>query len=893
MPDWTHEIRARLTSLRLSPTREREIVEELSQHLDDRWHEFVAQGAAPDEATQYALSEFRGADVLAKYLAPLRQAHAPTSLTPGAPGRRLLADLWHDLRHGMRALYKSPTFTLVAAGSLALSIGAGTAVYSLISALFLAPPAGVDHPEALVRVSGLKNGRPKDHVFSLTDYAYYRAHATVFAELASDDNLKPVTDTERADDLLAAVVSPTYFHTLGVQPDAGRFFSPDERAAVEHELVVVLSHSFWQRRFGADWHAIGGPLILGGKPYSILGVTSARFDGSSAGWRPDIFIPDWAAFTDADFSNPKSGELDVIGRLKPGQTITSAQAEMSVLSLQLGRASPNVSRSAEPLVSRLRGLDTEARSSESRLPTLLVIIVVCLLAIACANVAGLLLARHGGRRKEVAIQLALGASRGRVVRQLLAESLLLSSLGGATGLLVAWWGEILLERAYARDLFDGTRHFYPLRLDGSAIALTTLTAVVTGIVFGLVPALQASRPAVVPTLKEDASAPRRSRLRAGLLVGQVALSTVLLVGAALAVQSTRTVAHNPGVDTEHVAYFRIAPGRAGYRGDQATRYTGELRRHLESSGLVESVSFSWVPPTFWLSTASVALPGEVASRPEDALKVPVNWVSDGFFETLNIPMLRGRGVRAGDISPVRRVVVINEALAARLDVLQDPIGRTLLVDGAPFEIIGLAHYDGLRPAGDVTLPYLFGSDPGSRPQGSVIVRVRGDAVAAIPTLRGEIRAVNGAVPISQAASLTSVIISGQTEVPIAMGVLSFAGGLAFLLTTLGLYGIVALSVGQRTREIGIRVALGARSAGIVRLVLRDGVRLIAIGLPLGLVTALASVRLLSAYLYGISTTDAVTFGAIAFLLAFVALVACYIPARRALDVDPVQSLRCT
>jgi predicted permease len=796
-----------------------------------------------------------------------------------------------DLRLAVRTLRQAPTFTLIAVLSLALGIGASTSVYALTVALFFAPPAGVDRPESLVRICRLRDGRPEGHELSHAEYIYYRDHATVFTELASDNNVKSLTDTERGDQLLALVVSPSYFTVLGLRPHAGRFFLPREDTAAGRDQAVVLSHGFWQRRFAGDPRSIGGRLSLGGTSYAIVGVAPANFEGSSAGWAPDIFVPTRAVFSEADLANEKHEQLDMIGRLKPRRTLAEAQAEMTVLAGRLEQSGPGTNRVGGVSVSKLRGLDPEARADQSRLPTLLAATVACLLMIACVNLGGLLQTRHASRRKEIAIRLALGADRGRVVRQLLTESLLLSALGGAAGLVVAWWGKTLLERAYARQMFTGTPHFYPLTLDARAFLLTLLTAIAAAVVFGLVPALQASRPVLVPALKEDASGPRRARLRSAFLVVQVALSLVLLIGATLAIQSARTVRQNPGFDAEHVAYFNIAPGRAGYQGEKAMLYAGELRRRLESLAFVESVSLSWVPPPFWFGTATVFLPGQSPARPEETLRVPMNWVSAGFFNTLRIPVIRGRGVEQRDIDRRRPIVVVNEALARRLWADQDPVGRTVMVDARQFEVVGIVRYEGLRARGETGHPYLFSSDTGRRQQGSLFVRVRGDVSTAIPTLRREILAADAGVPINQAMSMTRVIADHQAEVPIAIGVLSFAGALAFLLTTLGLYGVVALWVGQRTREIGIRVALGARGAGIVTLVLREGLRLVVIGLPLGLAAALAAVRLLSSYLYGVSPTDVPTFTAIAALLAGVALVACYVPARRATRVDPVQALR--
>jgi predicted permease len=796
-----------------------------------------------------------------------------------------------DLRLAGRALRQAPTFTLIAVLSLALGIGASTAVYALTFALFFAPPAGVDQPDSLVRVCRLRDGRPEGHEISYADYVYYRDHTTVFTGLASDDNVRLLTDTENGYQVLTAVVSPNYFSVLGLRPHTGRFFLPDEDTAGGHHEVVVLSHAFWQRRFAGDARSIAGRFTIDGKPYAIVGVAPPDFEGSSAGWAPDIFVPTRAVFSEADLANKTSEQLDLIGRLRPGRMLAEAQAEMTILAQRLEQSDSDRNRGTRLHVSKLTGLDPEARSAQARLPTLLAAAVACLLMIACVNLAGLLQTRHASRSKDIAIRVAIGASRRQIVQQLLTESLLLSALGGAAGLVVAWWGTALLERAYASENFTGARHFYPLTLGGRAFLVTLLTAAATGVVFGLVPAWRASRPVLVPALKEDASAPRPSRLRAAFLVAQIALSLVLLIGAALVIQSARTVWKNPGFDAEHVAYFNIAPARAGYRDQKATLYADDLRRRLESLPFVESISFSWVPPPFWFSTADIFVPGQNPARPQDRLKVPVNWVSARFFETLRIPVIQGRGIEQRDIDQGRPLTVVNEALARRLWATQDPVGRTLMVDGRPFDVVGVVHYEGLREAGETVHPYLFGSDTGRRTQGSVFVRVKGDASAALPALRREIRAVDAGVPINHAMSMTSVIASHQADMRIAMGALSFAGALALLLTALGLYGVVALWVGQRTREIGIRVALGAGAAKVVTLVLRQGLQLVVIGLPLGLAAALAAVRLLSTYLYGVSATDVATFSAIAALLAGVALFACYIPARRAMRVDPIQALR--
>ena len=726
-------------------------------------------------------------------------------------GLRRIDELRQDVGYACRTLRKNPGFAATAVLSLALGIGAATSVYALTFTLFFAPPAGVDQPESLVRICRLANGRPEGHELSYAEYVYYRDHATVFTELASDGNVRtadryrerrPAAGRRRLTELFHRARTPaTRGSLLSPGRRHGRRSRPGRRLEPRLLAEAVRGRLSQHRRTP---HARWDVLRDRRRRASELRGLERRLGSRHLRAHP----------CGLQRGRPREREERTTGPHRPARSLVARSQRRRPRSRSWpagwSRRHPDTNRGAGLLVSKLRGLDPEARSSQARLPTLLVATVACLLLIACVNLAGLLQTRHAARGKEIAIRLALGAGRRRIVRQLLTESLLLSAFGGAAGLVVAWWGKTLLERAYAREMFDGARHFYPLTLDARAFLLTLLTAAATGVVFGLVPALQASRPVLVPALKEDASAPRRSRLRAAFLVVQVALSLVLLIGAALAIQSARTVWQNPGFDAEHVAYFNIAPARAGYRGEKATLYAGDVRRRLESLPFVESISFSWVPPPFWFSTADIFLPGQNPARPEDALKVPVNWVSARFFDTLRIPVLHGRGIEQRDIDQGRPLVVVNEALARRLWTEQNPVGRTLMVDGRPFEVVGIVRYEGLRAGGETARPYLFCSDTGGRQQGSLLVRVKGDAVAALPTLRREILAVDAGVPINQAMSLTSVIANQEADVPIAMGVLSFAGGLALLLTTLGLYGVVALWVGQRTREIGIRVALGAR-----------------------------------------------------------------------------------
>jgi putative ABC transport system permease protein len=478
---------------------------------------------------------------------------------------------------------------------------------------------------------------------------------------------------------------------------------------------------------------------------------------------------------------------------------------------------------------------------------------------------------------------------------------LLSACGGVVGLLFAFWGNVLLASYYGTEI-EGVRHSYALTIDRAALLLTMAVATATGIAFGLLPAVIASRTALIPALKKDAASQgfRRSRFGAAFLVAQVSISVVLVIGAALLIHSVRTLRSDPGFDVEHVAYFRMKPRLSGYDQEKASSYFRNLQRHLESLGDVESVAFVRFPPALPPGAVAVFLPGHAPSAPDEAIRVPQHLVTPGFFETLAIPIVRGRAFDDRDTQSGRHSIVVDQVLAARLWPDTDPIGQTLFVqarelggaDGKPYQVIGVAQYKGVRPGGVAHGASLFRVDWASAAvSGRMLVRVKGDARTMLPLLRQEIVAVDPNVAISEALPLSRLIENMYAEVPLAMRVVGYAGGLGLLLTAIGLYGVLALAVGQRTREIGVRMALGARVPSILSLILREGIALALAGLALGLASAIVLSRLLTRFLYGITPNDPVTYGVATVLVGGVALAACAIPAWRAARVDPMVALR--
>jgi predicted permease len=818
-----------------------------------------------------------------------------------------MLSMFQDIRHGLRALASRPGSTIAAALSLGLAIGAQTSVYCLIDTLFLRPPAGVTEAQRLVAISALNRGVPDEDMIRYPDYLYFRDHNTTFTELASHFNSGvALADTARAEELHAHVVSANYFSTLGVRAHLGRFFRVDEDVVPGRNPVVVLSHSFWQRRFDADPRCVGTVLKLNGSPFTIIGVGPSGFDGAKAGWPVDVFVPNMMAHIASpglDMLSRDSARLDLIGGLKPGRTLEEARAEMRGLASQLEAGHAENRDSAGLSLSSLRGIHPEARPSAARFAQLLAATITCLLVIACANLAGLMLARNTTRHKEIAMRLALGAGRDRIVRQLLFESVLISVCGGVAGLLFASWGNALLASYYGTEI-DGVRHAYALTIDRAALLFTMAVATASGVAFGLLPAAIASRTALIPALKKDAGSQgfRRSGFGPAFLVAQISISVVLVIGAALLLHSVRTLRSDTGFDVEHVAYFRMKPRLSGYDQEKASSYFRNLQRHLESLGEVESVAFVRFPPALPPGAVAVFLPGHAPSAPDEAIRVPQHLVTPGFFETLAIPIVRGRAFDDRDTQSGRQAVVVDQVLAARLWPDTDPIGQTLFVQGCdwpcsrqawkPYEVIGVAQYKGVRPGGAAPGASLFRSD-GSPAAGSgrMLVRVKGDSRTMLPLLRQEIVAVDPNVAISEALPLSGLIENMYAEVPLAMRVVGYAAGLGLLLTAIGLYGVLALAVGQRTREIGVRMALGARVPSILGLILREGIALALAGLAVGLASAIVLSRLLTRFLYGITPNDPVTYGVAAVLVGAVALAACAIPAWRAARVDPMVALR--
>ncbi|MBI1762827.1 MAG: ABC transporter permease [Acidobacteria bacterium] len=669
-------------------------------------------------------------------------------------------EMIQDLRFAVRMLLKHKGFTAVAVLSLGLGIGANTIVFSLVNALFFSAPSGVAAAEQLVGACALNTAQHRlaPQNIRYPDYLHYRDHNTVFSGLAGYFSAH-LADGDFAAEVQAQVISESYFTVLGVRPLLGRYFLPEENRIPGRNPVAVLSYAFWQRRFNGDARCIGQTLKLNGVTFTVVGIAPQDFHGVWVGNTYDVWIPTMmaqAAYRDVNILSRDSAELELVGRLKSTATREQAQAEMTTLARQLEASYPATNKDAGVQLYELKGLHPIFRDEQAELPRVLAVTVLCLLLIACANLAGLLLARGATRQKEIAIRLALGSSRARLMRQLLTESVLLSLLGGLVGWALAAAASGLVGDFYFSEV-EGVKPFHELHFDGQVFLFSFLLAGLTGMLFGLIPALQASRPALVPALKDDASAfgYRRSRLRAAFLVVQVALSVVLLVAAGLMLQSLRNLKWDAGFDARNVVFIRMKPHLSGYDQQQAQVYFQNVQRRVASLAGVQSVAFAGYPPLRnWGGDASVVLPGEQFANEKDKRQVKQNKVAPGFFETLRIPLLQGRDFTNQDRQEGRRAVIINETLARQLWPKQDAVGQSVLVEDQPCEVVGVARYNNFRQSGEPAEAYIFRADFGGN---RMLVRLQGDPRGMLPRLRQEILAVDPNVAISEALPLTEMV----------------------------------------------------------------------------------------------------------------------------------------
>ena len=800
-----------------------------------------------------------------------------------------------DLRYGLRMIGKAPAFTVLATLALALGVCANTTIFSLINGLILRPLTGVENPERLVAVYTSDYSSGLFGSSSYPDYIDFRNQADAFESLAAYDqtvlNAAGETDAER---LRGAVVTSNYFEVLGVKAQLGRTLQASDVQS------VVISDGLWKRRFSADSSVVGQTLRLNGKPYAIVGVTDPSFRGLRLGLPPEFWLPMTA---NSDYATSGRGDrgLELTGRLKPGVTPAEAQAQLTTIAARLAQAYPETNlgtleRPNEPrpmTVVRESRVEPSAQVSIWRVSLLLLAVVGLVLLIACANVANLLLARASVRRREIAVRLALGASRARLVQQLLTESLLLALLGGAAGLIATHWTTRALPGFFPPNDANGL----DLTLDWRVLVFTLGVSVFTGVLFGLAPALQASRQNLVTSLKDEAAHGQRLRrlgLRDVLVISQLALSLVLLVGAALFVRSLqRALSFDPGFVAQNLLIASMETRGASLNKQQGQAFYQQTVERIGSLPGAQSVTLVRIAPiSGGGQRRGVTLEG-YQPQPNEDTELNTNVIGLNYFNTMGIPLVAGRDFNAQDRESSPSVVIVNEELARRY-YGGNAVGKRLRIGSdAPFsEIVGVARTARYRNLREQPLPFIY-IPLGQEYQAgmTLMVRTAGDPTALVGPLRNEMRSLNKDVPVFSVQTMIERI-GGQLAADRMIAVLlSIFGGGALLLAAIGIYGVMGYSVAQRTREIGIRIALGADQREILKLIVGQGMILIAIGAGLGLLLALAVTRVVKSLLFDVSATDPFTFAVVVLLLIAVALLACYLPARRATKVDPLVALR--
>ncbi|HEY6290018.1 MAG TPA: ABC transporter permease, partial [Terriglobia bacterium] len=795
--------------------------------------------------------------------------------------------LWQDVGYGWRTLRKNPGFTALAVLTLALGIGANTTIFSWINSTLLNPIPGARDASKIVSLT-LGGTVVDPGQFSYPDYVDLRAGSRTFSGLmAFAFRTLDLTGTGKPEQLWAADVSANYFDVLGVRPILGRAFVPAEDQKPGGAPVVVLSYSLWQRRFGGDDSILGRTIFLNQHPFTVVGVAPAAFQGTMTGLRTDLWVPvmmqqqvagawDW-------LHDRGDNELMVQGRLAPGVSVQQARDEMNLLMKHLSEAFPNshFGHNEVQVYPLWRGPNGANAYFYVLLPMLMGMAGVVLL-LACANVANLLLVRSVARRREIAIRMSIGASRWQVVRQLLVESLLLALVGGGVAMLITAWIAGTFANFVPRTSFPVSLDVRP---DRAVLIAALVISVITGVVFGVLPALRASGLDPVSVLKEEAgsaSAGRhKARLTSALVVAQLAMSLLLLVSAGLFIRAFRRAQRlDPGFNANHVliASYDLFP--AGYTRDQGMKFHRQLLTKLGALAGVQSVSLAdAIPLGMVRNMETVKLEG-YEPRPHEAMDIRSAQIGPDYLRTMQIPLLAGREFTFQDNDHSQDVAVVNQALADRYWPHQDAIGRRVWAQGHWSTIVGVARTSDYDELNETPRPFLYLPFLQSYTSHPIIhARVAGDPLAFASVLEKAVHELNGDLALFDVDSLLARVQVASTNARIAGTFVGAFGLLALVLATVGIYGVIAYTTRQRTREIGIRVALGARQADVFRLVVGQGLRLTLAGLFIGLAVSLMLTRFLQSQLFGLAATDSVTFTGVAVLLCAVALAATYIPAR--------------
>jgi putative ABC transport system permease protein len=883
--------------------RDRELAEELETHLQMQIDDNLRTGMNPREARRQALVKLGG----------VTQTKEECRRQRGFP---MIQDLWQDLRYGVRILAKQPGFTAVAALALALGIGVNTAILSVVNGFVLRPLSAEKPDELVAPYWGKKTDAEVWGDFSYPNYVDLREQNKSFSDLCawretsagvSSSESRNASGDERAEVGWGELVSANYFDVMGVKPMLGRGFLPEEDRTPNTHPVTVIGHSLWQRRFSADPAIVGKTIYLNGQPYTVIGVMPESFLGSEFYLRKAFWVPLMMA---QKFGRRAEWKTDrgyaffkLYGRLKPGLTMAQAETDLNLVAGNLAKLYPVDDADTKIQLTTELGGRYEGATKIIRYGGFLALCVSGLvLLLACFNVANLMLARATTRAREIGIRLAIGASRGRIVRQLLTESVLLAGLGGALGWALAYAGSDVVWASFPPVPYPISLDFAP---DGYVLKWMLAVSLLTGVIFGLAPALLASRTDLVNVIKGGGARTSRSRrrlnLRGALVVAQVTISIVVLICAGLFIRSLRQVRQtDPGFETENLVTMMLNPRLLAYdEKETAKRFFPELLRRIEAQpGVRASALIDEMPLAVGHSTRGpIVKEGELDPPPNQGVNSDYNQVTPNYFEAIGTPLVQGRDFTDHDDTDAPSVVIVNQEFARRFyGDEQNALGKRFRFEqGTPLmQIVGIAKDGRYHSLYEDTRLYIFlpvYQHPRTGMTLLVSAHSAGDVQRVVEGARREIAQMDARLPVYGVMVGEENLAMAYWGPNVAAGMATTFGMLALVLATMGLYSVMTYAVSQRTREIGIRMALGAQVRDVLRLIVSQGMRMALIGSALGLVGAFALTRALASLLLGIGATDSITFAGVPVLLIAIALLACYIPARRAARVDPLLALR--
>jgi len=867
--------------------RKADLERELQDHLDLEAEQHRQAGRPADEA-QYAAQRALGN--------PLQVAEAAQEVW----GWTWLDRLMQDLSFGFRILRRNPGFSLLAILCLTLGIGANAAVFSWIEGILFRPYPLVVDQDSLVAVTGTNRGTTDPDDVSWPDFLDFQKGTTLIDSWIADKITgSTLSIGDRAEYALGSVVSANYFDGLGVRPFLGRGFRPEEGVGRNAHPVVVISYKLWKNRFNGDPEILGKKQSFNSVPHTIIGVAPERFYGTFVGYAFDFWVPtsmqEKFDSTGYKLEDRDARWIEGFARLKPGVTLAQAQQEVSAVAKRL--------ESDYPATNRGRGVklfplwQTPFNNAGNLLPTLgiALAVVFCVLLIACANVSNLLLVRAFARRHEMTVRLAVGAGRTRLLRQLLTEGMILSTLAAVGGLAVAWWFRNALVLLVP---FRGVPMYLPGTMDWRVLLISVSVALISTVVFGLVPAIQTSKVDLAAALKAETGGVvggrGKKRFRSSLVLVQVSLSFVLLVGAGLLLESMQRIrTSSPGFSTEHVLVTGVNLFAAGYDQQRARNFENELMDRLQALSGVESAAYGRIPPFSYAmySSAPIKVSG-YQPRADEQPSVEYNEVSPRYFSTLGIPLVSGREFARTDDETAPLVAIVNEAMAAQFWHGEDPVGKLLQVKDRSMRVVGVAKVAKYRSFMETPQPFFYVPlRQNFSTRIGLFLRTQQGIETMMPAVAGEVHALDPGLAASAMITMREEVDRSTSSQRIGVTMLGVCGVLALLLAAVGLYGVMSYVVSQSTRELGLRMALGASAGDVLRLVMSHGLALTTGGMVLGVTAALALTRQLGSLLFNVSPHDPLAFATALGVMTVAALVACFLPAWKATRTDPVRALR--